>query len=108
MPPFILLLLPLVLFGLVVPSASAQRERDTYTGNSLTFEVNGQVRIAQSGASAEGVQVRLERFSGGLIDQIVTDNRGRFRFPNLQRGYYKIIVNTPGYRPVQPDDEPPA
>ena len=45
----------------------------------------------------------MERFSGGLIDQIVTDNRGRFRFPNLQRGYYKVVVNAPGYRPVQQD-----
>ena len=103
MPRLIFLLLPFVLSVLVVPSASAQRERDTYTGNSLTFEVNGEVRLADSGVSAIGVPVRLERFSGGLIDQIVTDNRGRFRFPNLQRGYYKVIVNAPGYRPAQQD-----
>ena len=103
MPRLILLLLPLALFVLVAPSASAQRERDTYTGNSLTFEVNGEVRLADTGVSATGVPVRLERFSGGLIDQIVTDNRGRFRFPNLQRGYYKVIVSAPGYRPAQQD-----
>ena len=103
MSRLIVRLLPLVVFLLAVPSVFAQRERDTYTGNSLTFEVNGQVRIAESGVSAEGVQVRLERFSGGLIDQIVTDNRGRFRFPNLQRGYYKVIINAPGYVPSQQD-----
>lgn len=96
-------LLTLAVFLLVVPAVFAQRERDTYTGNSLTFEVNGEVRLAESGLSATGVPVRLERFSGGLIDQIVTDNRGRFRFPNLQRGYYKVIVNAPGYRPTQQD-----
>ncbi|HEX6719587.1 MAG TPA: tetratricopeptide repeat protein [Pyrinomonadaceae bacterium] len=86
-----------------VPSVFAQRDRDTYTGNSLTFEVSGEVRLSENGVAAQNVQVRLERFSGGVIDQILTDNRGRFRFPNLQRGYYKVIVNAPGYRPAQQD-----
>lgn len=88
---------------LFVSPALAQRERDTYTGNSQTFEVSGEVRLSDSGVSAQGVPVRIERFSGGLIDQIMTDNRGRFRFPNLPRGYYKVIVNAPGYRPAQQD-----
>ena len=88
---------------LLVSPALAQRERDTYTGNSQTFEVSGEVRLSDSGVTAQEVPVRLERFSGGLIDQIMTDNRGRFRFPNLQRGYYKVIVNAPGYRPAQQD-----
>lgn len=90
-------------FLLLVSPALGQRERDTYTGNSLTFEVNGEVRFAETGQSAINVPVRIERFSGGLIDQIMTDSRGRFRFPNLQRGYYKVIVNVPGYRPAQQD-----
>jgi tetratricopeptide (TPR) repeat protein len=102
MTRLIVCLLPLV-FVLVVPSVFAQRERDTYTGNSLTFEVSGEVRMADSGETATGVPVRLERFSGGLIDQIVTDSRGRFRFANLPRGYYKVIVNAPGFKPVQQD-----
>jgi Flp pilus assembly protein TadD len=92
-----------VVFLLVAPSVFAQRERDTYTGNSQTFEVSGEVRLSESGAAVQSVPVRLERFSGGIIDQILTDNRGRFRFPNLQRGYYKVIVNAPGYRPAQQD-----
>lgn len=102
MPRLILRLLPLV-FVLVVPSVFAQRERDTYTNNSLTFEVSGEVRLADSGESATNVQVRLERFSGGLIDQIVTDSRGRFRFANLQRGYYKVVINAPGFKQAQQD-----
>lgn len=102
MSRLIVRLLPLV-FVLVVPSVFAQRERDTYTNNSLSFEVSGEVRMADSGESATGVPVRLERFSGGLIDQIVTDSRGRFRFPNLPRGYYKVIVNAPGFKLAQQD-----
>lgn len=99
----ILRLLPLAVFLFVVSSVCAQRERDTYTNNSLTFEVSGEVRMADSGESATGVPVRLERFTGGLIDQIVTDSRGRFRFPNLPRGYYKVIVNAPGFKLAQQD-----
>jgi len=81
----------------------AQRDRDTYTNNSNTFEVSGEIRIADTGASLQGVPVRLERFSGGVIDQIVTDSRGRFRFPSLPRGYYKVVVNAPGYNAAQQD-----
>lgn len=91
------------LLFLVVPSIFAQRERDTYTGNSLTFEITGEVRLSDNGGPAQSVPVRLERFSGGLIDQIETDSRGRFRFPNLQRGYYKVVVIAPGYKPVHQD-----
>ena len=95
--------LPIVVLFLMASSIHAQRERDTYTGNSQTFEVNGEVRLADTGVSPQNVPVRLERFSGGLIDQIVTDSRGRFRFPGLPRGYYKVVVNAPGYRPAQQD-----
>jgi Flp pilus assembly protein TadD len=94
-------LIPVLL--LFVSPVLGQRERDTYTGNSQTFEVSGEVRLVDGGVSAQGVPVRLERFSGGLIDQMMTDNRGKFRFPNLQRGYYKVIVSAPGYRPAQQD-----
>jgi Flp pilus assembly protein TadD len=101
---FIVRLLVVVTLGLCAAApVLAQRDRDTYSPNSQAFEVSGEVRLKESGAAPANIPVRLERFSGGLIDQIVTDNRGRFRFPNLQRGYYKVIVNTPGYRPVQQD-----
>jgi len=99
---FVVRLLVLVVFAVMVQPVVAQRDRDTYTPNSQAFEVSGEVR-GEGGLAVSSVAVRLERFSGGLIDQIVTDNRGHFRFPNLQRGYYKVIVNTPGYRPVQQD-----
>ena len=96
-------LIVMAVFTWLVPPVLGQRERDTYSPNSQAFEVNGEVRLTDTGSSAVSIPVRLERFSGGLIDQIVTDNRGRFRFPNLQRGYYKIVVNAPGYRPAQQD-----
>jgi Flp pilus assembly protein TadD len=96
-------LLIVAALAFLVPPVFAQRERDTYSPNSQAFEVTGEVRFSETGGSAVSIPVRLERFSGGLIDSITTDNRGRFRFPNLQRGYYKIVVSAPGYRPLQQD-----
>jgi tetratricopeptide (TPR) repeat protein len=94
-----------VIFALVISSpVLAQRDRDTYSSPSAnSFEVVGQVRIAETGLPANRVPIRLERFGGGLVDQIDTDSTGRFRFSNLQRGYYRVILNVAGYRPAQQD-----
>lgn len=84
--------------------AFAQRDRDTWTAASPSnFEVSGQVRNVESGQPASKVPVRLERFGGGIVDQMDTDGTGRFRFPNLPRGYYKVIVSAPGFRQMQQD-----
>ena len=97
-------LLALLVGLLNCSTAWAQRERDTYTTPSANaFEVLGQVRQSGSGLPATRISVRLERFGGGVVDQIDTDGSGRFRFANLQRGYYRVVVNTPGYRPMQQD-----
>ncbi|MEP6569525.1 MAG: tetratricopeptide repeat protein [Acidobacteriota bacterium] len=82
----------------------AQRDRDTYSNASANaLEVVGQVRLVDTGLPANRISVRLERFGGGLVDQMDTDSGGRFRFANLARGYYKVIVNAPGFRSVQQD-----
>jgi len=88
---------------LIASSVSAQRDRDTYNPSNQGFEVSGQVSLIDSGAPAQNVPVRLEKFTGGLIDQMNTDGRGRFRFTNLQRGYYRVVINVPGLRPTQQD-----
>jgi tetratricopeptide (TPR) repeat protein len=94
-----------IIFALVISSPLlAQRERDTYsTASPNSFEVVGQVKLAATGLPANRIPIRLERFGGGLVDQIDTDSTGRFRFPNLQRGYYRVICNAPGFRPAQQD-----
>jgi len=87
-----------LIFVLAISSpVLTQRERDTYSAPSAnSFEVVGQVRVADTGQPAGRVPIRLERFGGGLVDQIDTDSTGRFRFSNLQRGYYRVILNVPG------------
>ena len=94
-----------VIFALAISSPLlAQRERDTYsTPSANSFEVVGQVRMAGTGLPASRIPIRLERFGGGVVDQIDTDGTGRFRFSSLQRGYYRVILNVPGFRPAQQD-----
>jgi tetratricopeptide (TPR) repeat protein len=82
---------------------SAQRDRDSYGSGPQTVEVLGQVRLADTGGYAKNIIVRLEKFSGGVIDQMPTDDHGRFRFGNLARGYYKVVIDAPGLRPSQQD-----
>ncbi len=91
--------LPILLLS--ATSVCAQRDRDTYNPSNQSFEVLGQANIADTNSPARNVPVRLERFSGGIVDQINTDERGWFRFANLQRGYYKVVINAPGFRPAQ-------
>lgn len=93
------------IFALVFSSTLlAQRDRDTYsTASPNSFEVVGQVKLTATGRPGIKIPVRLERFGGGIVDQIDTDSTGRFRFGNLQRGYYKVIVNAPGLQPAQQD-----
>ncbi|PYS25720.1 MAG: hypothetical protein DMF72_00855 [Acidobacteria bacterium] len=81
----------------------AQRDRDTYNPGNQTFEVTGQVNVAGLNVPVRDIQVRLERFSGGVVDQMTTDVRGRFRFANLQRGYYKVVISAAGFGPAQQD-----
>lgn len=94
-----------IMFALVIGSSVlAQRDRDTYSNTSANaVEVVGQVRLVETGRPGNRISVRLERFGGGLIDQMETDSGGRFRFGNLARGYYRVIVNAPGFRAVQQD-----
>jgi len=94
----------LALAVLLIPlRAYAQRDRDTYNANNQSFEVSGQINLPGANSVARDLPVRLERFSGGVIDQVNTDSRGRFRFANLQRGYYKVVINAPGFAPAQQD-----
>src|SRR5262245_2623535 len=88
---------------LLASPVSAQRDRDAYNPNNLSSEITGQVNLVDFGAEAPNVPVRLERFSGGVVDQINTDGRGRFRFANLARGYYRVIISAPGLKPMQQD-----
>ncbi|MGI9068659.1 MAG: tetratricopeptide repeat protein [Pyrinomonadaceae bacterium] len=90
----------LLAFLLITCPTLAQRDRDTFT-SSPALEISGRVLLADTGESGRNIQVRLERFSGGIVDQLTTDSVGRFRFMVPQRGYYTVVVNAPGFGPAQ-------
>jgi len=92
---------PLLVIVLLSVTVVAQRERDTWTSGPMTLEVTGQVRDAQSGDAVRNAPVRLERFSGGLAEQMATDSDGKFRFSGLGRGYYNVVIIAPGYAAAQ-------
>lgn len=98
-------LFSLLVFSLAALSATAaraqttERDRDTYNPATNTGDITGQVRFAGALTPAPNVRVSLERVGGGQIDQMATDNRGRFRFAQLQRGQYVINVAADCHRP---------
>lgn len=85
-----------ILCALTTQAAQAQGNNDqTLPGSSL--EIAGQVRAADGRAPVERAIVRLERFAGGIVDQVSTDGTGRFRFAQLQPGQYIVAVKVEGF-----------
>ncbi|MFL6256549.1 MAG: tetratricopeptide repeat protein [Pyrinomonadaceae bacterium] len=78
---------------------TTERDRDAYSPATNTGDITGQVRLNGAFTPAQGVRVVLERVGGGTLDQMTTDNRGRFRFASLQRGQYVVNVTAPCYMP---------
>ncbi|MFL6336365.1 MAG: carboxypeptidase regulatory-like domain-containing protein [Pyrinomonadaceae bacterium] len=95
-------LLALLLAALSAAAPRAQnteRDRDTYNPATNLGDITGQVRFADALTPAQGVRVSLERVGGGSIDQMTTDNRGRFRFAQLPRGQYVVNVSAECHQP---------
>ena len=87
------LVIPLLL-ALTACTAFAQRDSSI---PSSSFEISGQVRSVSGQATVENILIRLESFTGGLVDQIVTDSAGKFRFSRLRRGQYVVSAKIPGF-----------
>ncbi|HEY0431793.1 MAG TPA: tetratricopeptide repeat protein [Pyrinomonadaceae bacterium] len=70
--------------------------------NFRVVEINGQVRLAEGGAPAQRVLVRLESYEGGgSITEAFTDGMGKFRFTGLSPAQYSVRVHQSGYRDAQ-------
>ena len=95
-------LLALALAALAAAPARAQnteRDRDTYNPATTSADITGQVRFGGTLGLAQNVRVVLERVGGGTVDQMMTDNRGRFRFAQLPRGQYVVNTTAPCFVP---------
>ena len=87
----------LMLITVLLPQAFGQP-----TGG-FSFQINGQVRYAESKAPAPNAIVRVERVSGGMAGQQVTDNSGKFSFMGLAGQMYTVTVHVPGYKEYKQD-----
>ena len=72
---------------------------------AFSRQINGIVRYGDSKAPAENALVRLERFSGGVESQVMTDKTGKFSFTNLQPESYVVTIHLPGYQDVRQEVE---
>ena len=66
----------------------------------MKIGIQGEVRYAQGGQSAENVLVRLEAFSGGLVDQMRTDRTGKFSFQDISQADYRVTASIIGFKTV--------
>ena len=90
--------LPAASLLLVLLSASAPAQRDNDQSlPGTTLEIAGQVRSADGRSATANALVRLERHTGSLVDQVMTDSTGKFRFARLAPGPYVVSVKTEGF-----------
>lgn len=94
----IFLALTLLALAASARAQNSERDRDTYNPSTTSVDISGQVRFTGSLSPAEGVRVTLEKVGGGTLDQMATDNRGRFHFTSLQRGQYVVNITAPCYQ----------
>lgn len=86
-------------FALVGASqVGAQQRRRPAT---IPGEIRGQVRRAGSEQPLRGVMVRLESDSGGIIQQVTTDDLGKFSFSQLAPLVYYVTIHLPGFLDVR-------
>jgi tetratricopeptide (TPR) repeat protein len=64
-------------------------------------EIRGQLRYAAGGAPAVDVIVRVDQLSGGFVNEVRTDQLGKFRVANLSPVQYQVIIRHPGYKEIQ-------
>lgn len=64
---------------------------------AMSLDIHGQVRLADGGAPAQNVLVKLESYNSGGPLVEVTDRSGKFRFSGLSPAQYIVKVRQSGY-----------
>jgi len=73
-----------------------------FAQGETTSAITGQVTAA-SGSAISGATVTIVSTENGLRRSVVTDDAGRFRFPQLRPGTYTVKVEAQGFAPQQID-----
>jgi tetratricopeptide (TPR) repeat protein len=80
---------------LALPGAASGQSADT-------GDIVGQIRVARVGFLPDRVQVTLQA-RGAIVNQVWTDDEGRFGFFNLAANAYHLNINDEKYQPVSED-----
>jgi tetratricopeptide (TPR) repeat protein len=67
-------------------------------GDDFGREISGFVRSARSNQPVDGTLIILSSDAGEVIQQIVPEGSGHFRFTNLRKQVFYVTVRAPGYR----------
>jgi tetratricopeptide (TPR) repeat protein len=79
-------------FGLVTSWAATVKHPSSPLG-----QITGNVRYSNGGDPAGNVLVRLESFSGGMLNDVRTDRTGKFSFTELAPAQYVVTAHNQGY-----------
>ncbi len=67
-----------------------------------TGDIVGQIRVARIGFPAERIRVTLTT-RGATVNQVWTDDEGRFAFFNLPSNTYHLVIDDERYEPLRED-----
>lgn len=84
----------LFLFNFVITSTLLAHQQPQDYANII-----GQLRVARGDFPAHQIMIEL-LFRGSAINTIYADTEGKFGFQGLVGGEYHVIINDPGYEPV--------
>jgi len=66
--------------------------------NSQARELHGEVKRSDGTPFTEGALVKIEIARGGMAAEVRTDSRGKFDIISLQKSWYIVTVQAPGFR----------
>jgi tetratricopeptide (TPR) repeat protein len=91
-----------LLFLIPVAWAPMARAQEQEAGSEQTAGmISGTVLLKANNRPAGQVAVKLKSHAAGIFRSILTDFEGHFEVKNLPASTYEIVVDEPGYEPMQ-------
>src|ERR1700730_16546511 len=81
-------------------AVGAAPDRCAFAQSETTGAVGGQV-IDSTGGAVSGASVTIIYVQTGFRRTVQSDREGRFSFPHLQPGPYRVQSVAPGFEPLQ-------
>jgi len=92
----------ILLLSLNLHPAAAWAQQKSQQSDVLSYAISGTV-LDPSGALIPAAHVALVKEDGTAIAQTVADEKGSFRFENVNSGKYRVLVQAVGFRDAKSD-----